>query len=106
MYLEFLILACTIYILAPEIHVDAMRCLVYNSQHGGILMGKREELIELKNKSGMNWKQFSEYYEIPYRTIQDWEHGKREMPNYVLRLMQYKMKMEELLKMGGNDDRK
>lgn len=54
----------------------------------------------------MNWKQFSEYYEIPYRTIQDWEHGKREMPNYVLRLMQYKMKMEELLKMGGNDDRK
>lgn len=34
-------------------------------------MGKREELIELKNKSGMNWKQFSEYYEIPYRTIQD-----------------------------------
>ena len=83
-----------------------MRCLVYNSQHGGMLMGKREEVIELKNKSGMNWKQFSEYYEIPYRTIQDWEHGKREMPDYVLRLMQYKMKMEELLKMGGNDDRK
>ena len=83
-----------------------MRCLVYNSQHGGMLMGKREELIELKNKSGMNWKQFSEYYERPYRTIQDWEHGKREMPDYVLRLMQYKMKMEDLLKMGGNDDRK
>lgn len=54
----------------------------------------------------MNWKQFSEYDEIPYRTIQDWEHGKREMPDYVLRLMQYKMKMEELLKMGENDDRK
>lgn len=34
------------------------------------------------------------------------QHGKREMPNYVLRLMQYKMKKEELLKMGGNDDRK
>ena len=83
-----------------------MRCLVYNSQHGGMLMGKREELIELKNKSGMNWKQFSEYYEIPDRTIQHWEHGNREMPDYVLRLMQYKMKMEELLKMGGNDDRK
>ena len=39
-----------------------MRCLVYNSQHGVMLMGKREELIELKNKIGMNWKQFSEYY--------------------------------------------
>lgn len=50
--------------------------------------------------------QLEELMEAAYRTIQDWEHGKREMPNYVLRLMQYKMKMEELLKMGGNDDRK
>ena len=50
---------------------------MYNSLHGGILMGKQSELIELK-KSGMNWKQFSEYYEIQYRTIQDWEHGKRK----------------------------
>lgn len=83
-----------------------MRCLMYNGLRGGILMGKREELIELKEKSGMNWKQLSEYYEIPYRTIQDWGHGKREMPDYVLRLMQYKMKMEVLLKMGENDDRK
>lgn len=88
-------------------NVDAMRYLVYNNYaYGGMLMGKREELIQLKEKSGMNWKQFSEYYEIPYRTIQDWEHGKREMPGYVLRLMQYKQAMENVSKMGGKDDRK
>ena len=34
-----------------------------------MLMGKREEL---KNRNEMNCKQFPEYYEIPYRTIQDW----------------------------------
>lgn len=32
--------------------------------------------------------------------------GRSNITDYVLRLMQYKMKMEELLKMGGNDDRK
>ena len=69
-------------------------------------MKKREELIEMKEKSGMNWKQFSEYFGIPYRTIQDWGHGKREMPDYVLRLMQYKIKMEKISELGGNDDRK
>lgn len=68
-------------------------------------MGKREELIDLKEDSGMNWKEFSEYYEIPYRTVQDWERGKREMPDYVLRLMQYKMRMEKYIKGGDMNDR-
>lgn len=68
------------------------------------MMGKREELIALKENSGMNWKQLSHYYEIPYRTIQDWQHGKREMPAYVLRLMQYKMKIENIAKTGGCKD--
>lgn len=68
-------------------------------------MGKKEELIQLKENSGMNWKQLSEYFDIPYRTIQDWEHGKREMPSYVLRLMQYKLRMDEFTDKGDTDDR-
>ena len=80
--------------------------LVYNSQHGVTLMGKRKELIELKNKRGMKRKQFFEYHEIPYSTIQDQEHGKREILDYVLKVMQHKIKMEKFLKMGENDDRK
>lgn len=47
-----------------------MRFLGYNSQHGDA-NGKIGRIDRIENKSGMNWKQLSEYYEIPYRTIQD-----------------------------------
>ena len=40
---------------------------------------------------------FCEYFEIPYRTMQDWELGNRKMPDYLLRLMAYKIKMENFL---------
>lgn len=47
---------------------------------------------ELREQSGMNLKQFSEYFEIPYRTIQNWEGGQRTCPEYLLKLMEYKLK--------------
>ena len=53
-------------------------------------MNTREELIKLKEDSGLSWKRLSEYYGIPYRTVQDWYMGKRKMPEYLLRLMIYK----------------
>ncbi len=59
-------------------------------------MDERERLIKLKDESGFNWKEFSAYFDIPYRTVQDWEHGKRNMPSYLLRLMEYKLKMEKM----------
>ncbi|MBQ9064848.1 MAG: transcriptional regulator [Blautia sp.] len=61
-------------------------------------MNTREELINLKEKTGMNWKKMSEYYGIPYRTIQDWHMGKRNMPEYLLRLMIYKAEIEIISK--------
>ncbi len=54
----------------------------------------RELLIETRNKLGMNRKEFAEYFKIPYRTIQDWELGKRQMPEYLLRLMLYKIQKD------------
>lgn len=33
--------------------------------------GKAGRIDRIENKSGMKWKQLSEYYEIAYRTIQD-----------------------------------
>lgn len=56
---------------------------------------KKREIQELRESMGMNRREFCEYYDIPYRTVQDWEAGKRQMPDYVLRLMQYKAKMEK-----------
>ena len=49
---------------------------------------------ELRQQSGMNMKQFSNYFEIPYRTIQDWEYSKRKCPEYLLKLMEYKLTNE------------
>lgn len=63
-----------------------------------VRMNDRERLIQLKETSGMNWKEFAEYFEIPYRTMQDWEHGRRAMPHYLLQLMEYKLRMESIVR--------
>lgn len=59
-------------------------------------MNYKEALIELRTSIGMNRKEFCEYFEIPYRTVQDWETGKRTMPAYLFRLMKYKVEMERV----------
>lgn len=63
----------------------------------GCYMNMKELIKELRIDSGMNMKDFSTYFRIPYRTYQDWEYGKREMPEYLLRLMAYKLKMEGMI---------
>lgn len=55
---------------------------------------------ELRKQSGMNLTQFSNYFEIPYRTIQNWDAGIRQCPDYLLKLMQYKIENEQ--KKEGN----
>ena len=55
------------------------------------IMGK-----ELRLEMNMNRTEFCEYFGIPYRTVQDWEAGKRKLPDYVLRLMRYKYETEKL----------
>lgn len=52
------------------------------------------EFKELLEKSKMNLKQFSEYFGIPYRTVQDWKLGARKCPDYLLNLMRYKLENE------------
>ena len=59
-------------------------------------MEAREELKKLRESTGMNRKEFREYFEIPYMTETDWELGNRRVPQYLLRLMEYKVEMERL----------
>ena len=49
----------------------------------------------IREESGMNRKDFSEWLGIPYRTMQEWELGRRAMPEYVLRLIAYKVANEK-----------
>lgn len=55
---------------------------------------------KIREKSGMSRPEFAEWLGIPYRTMQEWELGRRAMPEYVLRLIAYKVKMEDMLKKG------
>lgn len=60
------------------------------------------ELQELRKNTGMNRKEFCEYFEVPYSTMTDWELGRRRVPQYLLRLIEYKIKMEKLTKKKEN----
>lgn len=53
---------------------------------------------DLRTRSGMNRKDFAEFFSIPYRTLQNWELGTRDCPQYLLDLIEYKLKNENLIK--------
>ena len=55
-------------------------------------------ILELREQAGMTRNQFAEYFGIPYRTIQDWELGNRKCNDYILNLMEYKLKHEGIIK--------
>ncbi|RKM56122.1 helix-turn-helix domain-containing protein [Butyrivibrio sp. CB08] len=60
-----------------------------------ILKGVREDL-------NLNRKEFSEYMGIPLRTLEEWEAGRRKMPDYVLRLIAYYTRIEKMLEENGS----
>ena len=71
-------------------------------------MEKKEQLIKQINiltktreQLRMNRTEFSHYMQIPLRTLEEWEAGRRQMPNYVLRLITYYTKMEQFIKENG-----
>ena len=59
-------------------------------------MNKAEEIKKLRESTGMNRKEFCERFEIPYRTMTEWENDGRHAPDYVIRLLAYYIKMENL----------
>lgn len=63
---------------------------------GGTISGAAEstkstaaELIcNLRSLTGLSQQAFSDKYEIPKRTIEDWERGRRKPPEYVVKLLE------------------
>ena len=55
------------------------------------------EIRILRTGSGMTQRAFSDYFEIPKRTIEEWEANRREPPAYLVALMRYKLQHEGLL---------
>lgn len=52
---------------------------------------------ELKEQSGMGLKEFSNHFGVPYRTVQNWNAGSNDCPEYLLSLFEYKLKNEGML---------
>ena len=48
----------------------------------------------IRMRTNMNRKEFAEWLGVPYRTMQDWELGKSQVPEYLLRLVAYKVENE------------
>lgn len=55
------------------------------------------KLKNMREELGMNRTEFSNYVGIPLRTLEEWEAGRRLMPDYVLRLIAYYTKMQQVL---------
>lgn len=56
------------------------------------------KMRELRESTGMNRKEFCEFFQIPYRTVTDWELENRHAPEYVLRLLEYYIRTEKIHK--------
>ena len=57
-----------------------------------------KKIKALRESTGMNRREFCEYFGIPYRTVTEWERDNRHAPEYVLRLLEYYIRMEKLMK--------
>lgn len=64
----------------------------------------QNKIKELRELTGMNRKEFCEFFAIPYRTVTEWERDNRHAPEYVLRLLEYYIHMEKIHKEDENAD--
>lgn len=54
------------------------------------------DIKKLRIMTRMTQRQFAEYFNIPKRTIENWEGGHRKPPAYVVELIKYKIEKERL----------
>ena len=64
------------------------------------------KMKELRESTGLNRKDFCEKFDIPYRTMTEWELGHRNAPPYVLRLLTYYIEMQRELEEKENREKK
>ncbi len=55
------------------------------------------KMKELRESTGLNRKDFCAKFDIPYRTMTEWELGHRNAPPYVLRLLTFYINMQKQL---------
>ena len=53
---------------------------------------------DLRTLSGMTQQAFADYFGISKRAVESWEGGQRKCPEYLLQLMEYKLRNEKIIK--------
>lgn len=61
-------------------------------------MDKAKKIKELRESTGMNRREFCDYFNIPYRTVSEWERDRRHAPEYLIKLLEYYIMAEHLKK--------
>ena len=61
-------------------------------------MENADKIRQLRELTGMNRKEFCEYFQIPYRTVSEWERDGRHAPDYLVRLLEYYIRIEQITK--------
>ena len=61
-------------------------------------MEKADKIKQLRELTGMNRKEFCKYFQIPYRTVSEWERDGRHAPDYLVRLLEYYIRIEQITK--------
>ncbi|WP_049962527.1 helix-turn-helix domain-containing protein [Oribacterium sp. FC2011] len=83
-----------------NIYVDDVYELVYTllkykNVFGDESMDISVKIKELRKKTGLSQSKFSAKFGIPVRTLQQWEQGISAPPEYLIRMMEYIMLLEE-----------
>ena len=60
-----------------------------------------DKLKMIRSELGLTRKAFSEFIGIPLRNLEEWEAGRRKMPEYLLRMMIYYIKVNQYLEKNG-----
>jgi hypothetical protein len=50
--------------------------------------------MAIRKRTGMNKKEFAAWLGVPYRIMEDWELGTTRLPEYFLKLVDYKVTNE------------
>ena len=64
-------------------------------------MEAKDIIKAMRKEANMTQRGYAEYFGVPLRTLEDWERGVRHMPDYVLRVFAYKLRVEGFIQQNN-----
>lgn len=90
-------------ILETRIYITKGEREVVDEQFLDDMLSLHNDVKLLRECTGMNRKEFANYFKIPYRTVEDWENKKSTCSNYLYRLMVKELNRNGLIKIKNSE---